>query len=69
MAELAIDLEPSTFDQTKKPRRSPARPCGASGFESWLSLPHAQLHRLAAAAVMVMMPRMVVQLHDRDTLS
>ena len=69
MAELAIDLEPSTFDQTKKPRRSPARPCGASGFESWLSLSHAQLHRPATVMVIAMIPRMVGQLHDRNTLS
>ena len=69
MAELAVDLEPSTFDQTKKPRRSPARPCGASGFESRLSLPHAQLHRPAAVAMMVMVRHMLVQLHDGDTLS
>ena len=69
MAELAVDLKPLTFDQTKKPRRSPARPRGASGFESRLSLPHAQLHRPATVAIMVMVPHTVVQLHDRDTLS
>ena len=69
MAELAVDLEPLTFDQTKKPRRSPARPCDASGFESRLSLPHAQPHRPAAVAMIVTVPYTAVQLHDRDTLS